>query len=102
MEEGNALNMFVRPPGYTQRALVRKTECKHIYCLSTRKLHRMPLFLIYLAVTIFRFVCVKGPTVLERKKQDLNRFYNHQNKSVDHSVSHTKALLYSRWPPLVN
>ncbi len=42
-EKGNAFIMFVRPWGYTQCVLVSNTECKHNFCLFTRKAHRAPL-----------------------------------------------------------
>ncbi len=43
-EEGNVLNMFVRPQDYKQGISVRNTGGKHVNCLFTRKLHRARFF----------------------------------------------------------
>lgn len=41
--EGNALDIVVRPQGYTQCGLVSNTESKHNFCLCTRKTRGAPL-----------------------------------------------------------
>ncbi len=38
-----ALDMFVRPQGFTQYVLLSNTGCTHRFCLLTRKLNRAPL-----------------------------------------------------------
>lgn len=45
-DEGNTVNMFIRPLGYTQMHLASDTKCKHNLCLFSKKLltpHRAPL-----------------------------------------------------------